>query len=396
MASVLSQRVQKMAESETLRMAQMARDLTAQGHNIISLSLGEPDFDTPNHIKKAAALALKNGYTKYTPVAGLMELRNAICEKFKRDNNLHFTPANIVVSNGAKQSLANLCLALLDDGDEAIVLAPYWVSYHDMVELADAKAIIVKGSIKQDFKPTAAQIEAAITPRTKVIIFSSPCNPTGSVFSYDELNAIADVVAKYPNIHIISDEIYEYINFTGKHISIGTFENVKNQVITVNGFSKGFSMTGWRIGYIGAPKFIADACSKIQSQFTSGASAFGQMAAAEALLSNMKPTDKMRSAFKKRRDLVIKLLKEIKGFKVNKPQGAFYIFPDVSYFFGKKVGDITIKNADDFCDYIMLHAHVGLVSGTAFGDDKCARISYAASEDQLREAIRRISTAVEK
>lgn len=390
----LSQRVQQMEESATIRMAQLARELKNQGHDVISLSLGEPDFDTPDHIKEAAKKALDDGYTKYTPVPGLIELREAVCTKFKRDNGLEFSPNQIVVSNGAKQCIANLCLALLDKDDEALILAPYWVSYSEIVKIAEGIPVLVKAGIDKDYKVTAEQVEAGITDRTRMLIFSSPCNPTGSVYTKEELEGIADVIAKYPNITIVSDEIYEYINFVGHHTSIGTFENVKDRTVTVNGFAKGFAMTGWRLGYMGAPLEVADACSKIQGQFTSGANSFGQKAAADALLGDMTPTNEMREEFLRRRDIMIGLLKDIPGFKVNKPTGAFYIFPDISAFFGKKAGDRVIANADDFCEYILEIAHVGIVTGGAFGADECCRFSYAASEESLREAARRIKKAV--
>lgn len=392
----LADRVLKLTESETLKMAKMARELKEKGHDVISLSLGEPDFDTPKHIKKAAKDALNHGVTKYTPVSGSLELRKAIVEKFKKENNLIFDPSQIVVSNGAKQSIYNLCMSILNPDDECIILAPYWVSYAEIVKMADGIPVFVSAGIDQDFKPTASAIEKAITPKTKMLLFSSPCNPTGSVFSKRELNAIANVLAKYPDIYIVSDEIYEYINFTGKHFSIGSIDKVRQQTITVNGFSKGYSMTGWRIGYIGAPKEVAAACEKIQGQVTSGASSFGQIAAAFALTYSNRATDLMRKEFKKRRDLVIDLLSKIKGVKVNHPEGAFYVFPDISYYFGKSDGKNTIRNADDFCDYIMLNAYVGIVSGSAFGDNNCFRLSYAASESQLKEAIDRISKALEK
>jgi aspartate aminotransferase len=387
----LSDMVSNMAESETIKMAQMARDLAAQGHNVISLSLGEPDFDTPDHIKEAAKQALDDGYTKYTPVPGLVELREAIVRKFNRDNNLDFKLNQIVVSNGAKQTIANVCLSLVNPGDDVMVFAPYWVSYRAIVEMVGANCIPVFAGIEQDYKPTPESIEAAITDKTKLVIFSSPCNPTGSVFSKQELHAIAKVFEKYPHIHIISDEIYEYINFTEEgHVSLGAFEEVKDQVITVNGFAKGFAMTGWRLGYMGGPAWLAEACSKIQGQFTSGANAFGQKAAAIALDSDLSPTFKMKDAFRKRKDLVLDLLKDIPGMKVNQPKGAFYIFPDVSAFFGKSDGTTTIENADDLSAYILNNAYVGTVAGGAFGAPNCFRISYAASEEQLIEAISRI------
>lgn len=374
----------------------MARELRAQGHDVISLSLGEPDFDTPDHIKDAAYEALKDGYTKYTPVAGLPELNKAISEKFKRDNNLDYRPEQIVVSNGAKQTVYNLCQALLNPGDEAILFAPYWVSYIEIVKMAEANPVCVYAGVENDFKPTPEQLEQAITPKTKFVIFSSPCNPTGTVFTREELQAYADVIAKHDDVYIISDEIYEYINFTHEHVSIGSFPNVKDRTITINGFAKGFSMTGWRLGYMGAPKFIADACAKIQGQVTSGASSFGQKAGAVALMSSLEPTETMREAFRERRDIVLNMLEEIPGIKTNLPDGAFYIFPDISAFFGKSDGQTTINNADDFCDYVMSNAYVGLVSGSAFGDPNCFRLSYAASEDQLREAVRRMKDVLSR
>ncbi len=392
----LSQRILNMQESATIKMSAMARELRAEGHDVISLSLGEPDFDTPNHIKEAAKKALDEGYTKYTPVPGLLELREAVCAKFARDNNLHFKPTQIVVSNGAKQSFANLSLVLLNEGDEVLVLAPFWVSYYEIIKLGGGVPVILKAGIEQDFKVTAEQIEAAITDKTKMMIFSSPCNPTGSVYTKEELKAIADVIAKHPEITIVSDEIYEYINFTDAHASIGAFDNVREQTVTINGFSKGFAMTGWRLGYIGAPEWIAKACAKMQGQFTSGATAFGQMAGAHALTSDLAPTHTMREAFRKRRDMVIELLREIPGFKVNHPQGAFYIFPDISHYFGTSDGNTIVENANDFAEYLLQNAHVAIVSGSAFGADNCFRLSYAASEEQLREAIRRIGVAVAK
>jgi aspartate aminotransferase len=393
----LSDRIINMGESATLKMAQLARELTAQGHKIISLSLGEPDFDTPEHIKKAASKALEDGYTKYTPVAGLLELRQAICTKFERDNKLKYTATQIVVSNGAKQCIANLSMSLLQEGDEAIVLSPYWVSYKEIIELSGAVPVFVKGSIEQDFKATAAQVSAAITANTRMLIFSSPCNPTGSVFTREELKAIADVLVDHPQITIVSDEIYEYINFTGEpHISIAEFDFIKDRVVIVNGFSKGFAMTGWRLGYIAAPQWIADACVKMQGQFTSGAASFSQKAAVTALLADLTPSFKMTEEFHKRRDLFVKLLSEIPGFKVNNPTGAFYVFPDVSYYYGKSDGSHEINNADDLCDYLLYTGHVALVSGDAFGAPECVRLSYSLGQDDLREAVRRIKEAVLK
>lgn len=386
----LAQRVQRMEESATIKMAAMARELKGQGHNVISLSLGEPDFDTPDHIKEAAKRALDEGYTKYTPVPGLPELREAIVTKFKRDNNLEFSPNDIVVSNGAKQSIFNIFMALLNEGDEVIVLAPYWVSYSEIIKLAGGKPVILGASIEEDYKVSAAAVAAAITDKTKALLFSSPCNPTGSVYTHDELQGIAQVVGQRDDIMIISDEIYEYINFTDHHVSIGSFPEVKDQTVTVNGFSKGFAMTGWRLGYMGAPTWLAKACAKIQGQVTSGATAFGQMAGAHALLADLTPTHKMKEAFLQRRDMVIELLEKIPDMKVNHPQGAFYIFPDISAYFGKTDGNTTITNADDFCEYLLQHAHVAVVTGAAFGAPNCFRLSYAASEAELREAVQRM------
>ncbi len=374
----------------------MARELRAEGHNVISLSLGEPDFDTPEHIKNAAKKALDDGFTKYTPVPGLPDLVKAIQNKFKRDNDLEFDLNQIVVSNGAKQSLANISLSLLNEGDEVIILAPFWVTYSEIVKLAGAKPVILKSSIEEDYKVPVDRIRAAITEKTRLILFSSPCNPTGSVYLKEELHAIAKLVAEHDDLYIVSDEIYEYINFTGKHVSIGSFPEVKDRTVTVNGFSKGFAMTGWRLGYIGAPKWIAQACIKMQGQFTSGANAFGQKAAAYALEAKMDATDNMRAAFLKRRDLVIEGLSKIKGMKVNRPLGAFYIFPDISDFFGTSTGSYKINNADDFCEYLLQEAHVAVVTGNAFGAENCFRISYASSEEDLQEAIRRISEATAK
>jgi aspartate aminotransferase len=390
----LSQRVSRMEESATLRMAQIARDLRAKGIDVISLSIGEPDFDTPQHIKDAAKAALDEGYTKYTPVPGLPELREAIRVKFKRDNDLDFELKQIVVSNGAKQSIANIFLALLDPGDEVIILSPYWVSYSEIVKLADGVPVIVSTGIEQDFKATPEQIAAAISERTKALLFSSPCNPTGSVYTREELEAIAAAIAPHDHMYVVSDEIYEYINFSDRHASIGAIPAMKDRAVTVNGFSKGFAMTGWRLGYIGAPAWLADACDKIQGQITSGATAFGQKAAAHALLSDMGPTRDMCAAFRRRRDLVIDGLGQIPGMKVNVPQGAFYIFPDISEFFGKSDGQTTINSSDDFCEFILAKAAVAVVAGSAFGAGDCFRLSFAASEDTLRKAIQRLGDAL--
>jgi len=392
--SPISNRIQNMSESATLAMTQMARDLKAKGHDVISLSIGEPDFDTPDHIKKAAKQALDDGYTKYTPVPGLPVIREAISKKFKRDNKLDYAPSQIVVSNGAKQSIANLAQVLLNPGDEVIIFAPFWVSYSDIVKLAGGVPVPVLASIDQDFKVTADQVSGAITDKTKAVLFSSPCNPTGSVYTEEELTSIAEVLAPHEDIYIISDEIYELINFTPAHCSIGTIPSVKDRVITVNGFAKGYAMTGWRLGYIGAPTIIAKACAKHQGQVTSGATAFGQVAGAHALLSDHGPSKAMKEQFEKRKHMVVELLRAIPGFKVNNPKGAFYVFPDISSYFGKSDGTNDINDATDFCMYILNNAYVSIVTGIAFGDPNCFRLSYAASEEKLREAIRRIAEAV--
>lgn len=377
-------------------MAQMARDLKASGKDVISLSLGEPDFDTPGHIKDAAKAALDQGFTKYTPVPGLMELRKAIVKKFKNDNGLDFEPTQIVVSNGAKQCIYNLCMALLDPGDEVIIFTPYWVSYADIVKLAGGVPVFISSTIENDFKVNPDQVRSAINEKTKAVLFSSPCNPTGSVYTAPELEAISEVISEHKHITIFSDEIYEHINFGGKHVSIGSFEGVKDQTVTINGFSKGYSMTGWRLGYFGAPQWIASACAKIQGQVTSGANAFGQRAAIQALEGDQKPSTEMRDAFEKRKHLVRSLLSEIPGVKINDPQGAFYLFPDISAYFGKSYGDYTIQNSADFAAYILQEGLVGTVGGGAFGADDCIRISYAASEESLRTALNRIKEACSK
>lgn len=385
-----------MEESATIRMAQKARDLAAKGVNVISLSLGEPDFDTPEYIKNAAYEALKRGDTKYTPVPGTMALRKAICDKFKLENNLEFTPNQIVVSNGAKQSIANICLSLLSPGDEAVILAPYWVSYVEIVRFAGGTPIVVSAGIEDDFKPSAQKIKEALSDKTKLFIFSSPCNPTGSVWTSNEIKAMASVLSDHPNCLVISDEIYEYINFESQHVSIGSLENMKGRVATVNGFSKGFAMTGWRLGYMGGPAWLAEACNKVQGQITSGAASFSQAAATFALQSTRNETIAMKKTFLSRRNLMLDLLSGIPGLKLNLPKGAFYIFMDVSYYFGKSDGDISIRNADDFAELMLTNAHVGLVSGAAFGNQNCVRLSYAAHEDQLIEAARRLKAALSK
>ena len=391
---MLSTRVQQMTESATLRMAQKTRELKAKGISVINLSIGEPDFDTPQHIKDAAKKALDEGWTKYSPVPGYEDLRQAICHKLKRDNGLDYAPNQIVVSNGAKQSIANIAMTLLNPGDEAVILAPYWVSYKDIVEFAGGKAVILSAGIEQDFKVSADQLSAAINDRTKFVLFSSPCNPSGSVFSKEELEAFAKVILAHPNLLIVSDEIYEFINFGEKHHSIGSLPGMLDRTVTVNGFSKGFAMTGWRLGFMAAPAWLASACSKIQGQVTSGASSFAQRAAKFGLESDLTPTFEMNHAFLHRRDLIIELFSAIPGIRTNKPLGAFYLLPDVSAYFGKSDGKQTIKDSDDFAEYILEKAHVGIVSGEAFGAPDCIRISYAASDEEIIEAADRIKNAL--
>ncbi|MFN6946738.1 MAG: pyridoxal phosphate-dependent aminotransferase [Cytophagaceae bacterium] len=394
--NMLSARLNALSESETLAMTKKARELSAQGHSVISLSVGEPDFQTPQHIKDAAKKAIDDGFTFYTPVPGYPDLRKAIAEKLKRDNNLDWTADNIVVSTGAKQSIANVLLSIIDPGDEVIILAPYWVSYIEMVKLAEGTPVIVTGTIEADFKATAKQIEAAITDKTKAILFSTPSNPTGSVFTEEELRAIGDVVAKNERIIVIADEIYEYINFEGSHFSIGSIPQIKDRVVTVNGFSKGYAMTGWRVGYIGAPKWIAAACDKIQGQVTSGTCSIAQKAALAGVTGELGFAKDMTSAYKRRRDLVISLLKEIPGLKLNVPQGAFYIFPDVSSYIGKSYNGIVIEKASDLAMFILNEGHVSSVGGDAFGAPNNLRISFAASDENLKEAMRRIKECLAK
>ena len=393
----LSRLVLEMQESATLKMAKMARELKAQGKDIIDLSLGEPDFDTPVHIKDAAKKALDDGYTKYTPVNGLLDLRQAIVKKLSRDNNLEYTVNQIVVSNGAKQSVYNLCMALLDPGDEVILPAPYWVSYYEIVKMAGGVPVVAHSTIEQDFKCDPEQIEALITDRTKFILYSSPCNPSGSVFTYEELKAMASMLQNYEHVLVISDEIYEHINFTQQHYSMASMEGMKDRTVIINGMSKGYAMTGWRLGYIAGPDWIADACTKIQGQVTSGATSFGQKAAAVALESDHTPTYEMVKAFHQRRDLIVSLLEQIPLLLVNRPQGAFYVFPDVSAYFGKatSTGQI-VRDADEMSLYLLAEAQVSSVSGVAFGNEKCIRLSYATSEDKLKDAAQRISTALSK
>jgi aspartate aminotransferase len=391
----LSNRIEAIEESATLAMAAKAREFKSKGIDVISLSLGEPDFKTPQHICDAAKKAIDDGkYFAYPPVAGYQDLREALAAKYQKENNVPYKAENIVVSNGAKQSIANAFLALLNPGDEVIVFSPYWVSYDALVRLCEATPVMVKGGIESDFKVTAAQLEKAITPKTKCLIFSSPCNPTGSVFSRKELQSIVDVLAKFPNIIVIADEIYEHINFTGERVSIASFPGMFERTITVNGFAKGFAMTGWRVGYIAAPKWIADGCNKVQGQVTSANCSIAQRAALAATIGDIEPTNKMVEQYHKRRDIVYNLLKEIPGVKANYPEGAFYFFPDVSAYYGKSDGKKTIKNGDDLCLWLLETAHVSLVPGGAFGDEACVRLSYAASEEDLQKALKRIKDAL--
>ncbi len=392
----VSNRLKQLSESATLAMARMSRELKAQGHNVIALSLGEPDFDTPKFIKESAKNAIDNNYSHYTPVPGLLELREAITKKLKRDNKLDYSPDQIVVSTGAKQSIANVCLSLLNSGDEVILPAPYWVSYYELVKLGEATPIVVKSSIDNDFKMSPQDLENAITPNTKMIIFSSPCNPSGTVYSQQELEELAKVLEYYPNIYVVSDEIYELINFGVKHFSIARIDSIRDRVITVNGVSKGFAMTGWRVGYIAAPQWIASACNKIQGQVTSATCAIAQKATETAMLASTSEVEHMKIAFHKRRDLILEMLSEIPGIRTNTPDGAFYIFPDISHYFGKRDGEKIISNSNDFCMYILNDAHVALVAGEAFGSPNCVRISYAASEENLIEAVKRMKKSLAK
>ncbi|WP_114783727.1 pyridoxal phosphate-dependent aminotransferase [Botryobacter ruber] len=393
---VLSDRITALAESQTIAMAKKGRELAAQGFDVINLSFGEPDFQTPQYIKDAAKKAIDDGFTFYTPVPGYPELRQAIVDKLKRDNNLDYKPENIVVSTGAKQSIANVVMCLVNPGDEVVVFAPYWVSYEEIVKLAEGVPVPVMGTLENDYKVTAEQLEKAITPKTKLVMYSSPCNPSGSVFSKDELEALAKVLEKHPQVFVMADEIYEYINFGEKHASIAGFDYLKDRVITVNGFSKGYAMTGWRVGYIAAHKEIASACDKMQSQITSGTCSIAQKAAYAALQGGSASAEEMAAHYLRRRDLVLGLMKEIPGFKTNVPNGAFYIFPDVSYYFGKSVNGKTIKDSFDLSMYLLTDAYVALVSGDAFGAPNCIRFSYATSDEKLVEAMKRIKESLAK
>ncbi len=386
-----------LSESATLEMTRLSRELKAKGADVITLSIGEPDFDTPQLVKEAGKKAIDDNITHYPPVPGFMELREAITHKLKRDNNIDYKASQIVVSAGAKQSLMNVFMCILNTSDEVIIPAPYWVSYTEMVNLSGGTPVIVKAVIANDFKITPEQLEGAITNKTKSFLFNSPSNPTGSVYSYEELKALVDVLVKYPDILIVADEIYEYINFGGKHVSMALFDEIKDRVVVVNGVSKGTAMTGWRVGYIAGPKFIADACVKLQGQYTSGICTISQMAALKAVTTDpAKSQDliNMVDAFKERRDLLIDLVKDIPGMKTNVPTGAFYLFPDVSYYFGSKFGNVTINNAYDLCMYLLNNAHVALVPGGAFGSPECIRISYATSKELITEAVKRIKVAL--
>ncbi|GAB3193688.1 aspartate aminotransferase [Pontibacter aydingkolensis] len=394
--AILSDRISALSESQTIAMAKKARELAAQGHDVINLSFGEPDFQTPQYIKDAAKQAIDEGFTFYTPVAGYPELRQEITKKFKRDNNLDFAPENIVVSTGAKQSIANAVLCLTNPGDEVIIFSPYWVSYEEIVKLAEGTPVPLMGRLENDYKVTAEQLENAITSNTKLIMYSSPCNPTGAVFSEEELQEIAKVLEKHPNIYVIADEIYEYINFEGKHASMANIESVRDRVITINGFSKGYAMTGWRVGYLAAHKDIAAACDKMQSQITSGTCSIAQKAAAAALKGGNASSLEMTEAYRRRRSLVLDLMRDIPGFQTYVPAGAFYIFPEISSYFGKSYDGKVINSALDLSMFILTDALVAVVSGEAFGAPQCIRFSYATSDDKLVEALRRIKNSLAK
>jgi len=392
----LAQRLDSVKEPQTIKMAKLSRELKAKGINIIDLSLGEPDFKTPEHICAAAVKAMNEGFTKYSPVAGFPDLLEAISIKLKRDNNLNYAPNEIMVSTGAKQSLYNIVMSLVDPGDEVIIPAPYWVTYASLVQLAGGIVKYINCGIDTDFKLSPEQLEASITPNTKLFIYSSPCNPSGSFYSREELAGLAEVFKRHPQVYILSDEIYEYINYTGQHESIAQFDELKNRVVVVNGMSKGFAMTGWRLGYMAGPREIIQACERMQGQCTSGANSIAQKAAVTALLSDLGPTYKMVDAYKQRRDYVIGALKKMPGIRSNEPQGAFYAFPDVSSFFGKTYGENTITNADDMSMYLLHEGHVATVCGSAFGDNNCIRISFATSMTNLMEAMERIDKALKK
>jgi aspartate aminotransferase len=392
----VSDRIAGMEVSPTLAMSQKSREMKAQGIDVINLSVGEPDFDTPDHIKKAGQKAIDDNYSHYSPVPGYIELRQAVVNKLKRENNLEYTADQIVVSNGAKQSIANVIMSIINKGDEVIIPSPYWVSYSEIVKLAEGVNVFVYAPIEQDFKITPEQLEAAITPKTKAFLFSSPSNPTGSLYSKKELRALADVFAKYPDIVILSDEIYEHINYVGAHESIAQFADIFDRVVVINGVSKGYAMTGWRIGYIAAPLWLAKACNKLQGQMTSGASSVAQIASAAALEGDQSSTIAFKEAFHKRRDLALTQIREVPGFETREPKGAFYLFPKVSQLFGKSNGETSINSSTDLSLYLLEEANVATVTGEAFGSPECLRLSYATSEEQMAEAIKRIKTAVEK
>ena len=392
----LSERLQRLAPSATLAMSQKSSEMKAQGIDVINMSVGEPDFNTPNHIKQAAKLAIDENYSKYSPVPGYPDLRQAIARKLERENHLHYTPSEILVSNGAKQSVCNTVLALVNPGDEVIIPAPYWVSYPQMVLLAGGKPVIVEAGFDQNFKMTPEQLEAAITPKTRLIILCSPSNPTGSVYSKAELKALADVILKHEDLFVLADEIYEHINYIGKHESIAQFPGMKERAIIVNGVSKAYAMTGWRIGYIAAPEWIVKGCNKLQGQYTSGPCSVSQKAAEFAYIADQQCVEDMRKAFERRRDLIVKLAKDIPGLEVNVPEGAFYLFPKCSSFFGKSDGETTINNSTDFAMYLLEKGHVDTVGGDAFGDPECFRMSYATSDENIVEAMKRIKEVCAK
>ena len=390
----LSSRLQRFAEPETLRMAKMGRELRAKGFDVIDLSLGEPDFDTPEHIKEATKKAVAENWSHYPPVAGYPELREAICTKLKRDNNLDYKPENILVSTGAKQSIANLIMALVDTGDEVVIPTPYWVSYSEIVKMSEGVPVMIRTTAESGYKVTPEQVEAAITPKTKLFMFSSPCNPTGAVYTKEELEGLAGVFKNHPDVYIMSDEIYEYINYVGKHESIAQFDEIKDRVVIINGLSKGFAMTGYRLGYIAGAPEIVKACEKIQGQITSGANAVTQRAAITALTSDLSSSKAMVKEFEQRRNVILELLKDIPGICCYEPDGAFYVFPDVSSYFGKSDGTTTVNNSDELCFYILEKAHVTTVTGKAFGEDKCIRIAYTNSLPKIREGMQRIKDAL--
>jgi aspartate aminotransferase len=391
---IISDRVNRLSESATIAMARKARELKSQGIDIISLSLGEPDFNTPDFIKDAGKEGIDKNFSKYMPVNGYQDLREAISNKFKRDNGIVYSSEQIVVSTGAKQSIANVVLSLINPGDEVVVPAPYWVSYAEIIKMAEGVPVFIDTSIKNDFKISPSELQDVITKKTKMMIYSSPCNPSGSVYSKKELRSLADILVNYPSITVLSDEIYEHINFTGSYFSIGAFPDMYNQVVTINGVSKSFAMTGWRLGYIGAPLHIAQACTKIQGQFTSGTSSISQRAAIAAVSADPSMIHEMRDAFLSRRDFILEELNKIKGININHPQGAFYVFPDVSAFFNKSYGNFTVTNSDQLAMYILETAKVAVVTGNAFGSPNCIRISYASSMEKLKDAMNRIATAL--